>query len=165
LIKNKEGKHLTSQILYVNGRRYTMTIPLTYTTLIEFLRRELQIKSVRRGCDFGGCGACTVLVQEKTVYSCMYPLNRAVEKEIITLEGITDTRIGKELVELFAKNHAYQCGYCTPGIILSAYSLLSRSKDISEGIIREWLSGNICRCTGYSVIVDTILEVFSKICR
>jgi aerobic-type carbon monoxide dehydrogenase small subunit (CoxS/CutS family) len=95
----------------------------------------------------------------------MYPLNRAVEKEIITLEGITDTRIGKELVELFTKNHAYQCGYCTPGIILSAYSLLSRSKDISESVIREWLSGNICRCTGYSVIVDTILEVFSKICR
>lgn len=140
----------------VNGDMYHLSVD-PWRTLNEVLRNDLNLTGTKLGCGTGDCGACTVLVDGRTVSSC---LTLAVEmdgKEIMTVEGLAPS--GEELhpiQEAFIEKGAIQCGYCTPGMQLSAYYLLKNNPSPNEQEIREALSGNLCRCTGYNKIVEAI---------
>ena len=142
--------------LNVNGVVYSVPIA-PYDSLNKVLREGLGLTGTKRGCDTGACGSCTVIVDKKSVYSCMYPVVKAQGKAILTIEGLSAN--GEDpLQTILMKNNAFQCAYCAPGIIMSAKALLDAEPHPSETRIREALVGNICRCTGYSRIVDSILE-------
>ena len=147
----------------VNGDMYHLSVD-PWRTLNEVLRNDLNLTGTKLGCGTGDCGACTVLVDGRTVSSC---LTLAVEmdgKEIMTVEGLAPS--GEELhpiQEAFIEKGAIQCGYCTPGMQLSAYYLLKNNPSPSEQEIREALSGNLCRCTGYNKIVEAIAAAAQKL--
>jgi carbon-monoxide dehydrogenase small subunit len=140
----------------INGDEYRISVD-PWKTLNELLREELNLTGTKKGCGSGDCGACTVIVDGRSVSSC---LTLAVEmdgKEITTVEGLAPS--GESLhpiQEAFIENGAIQCGFCTPGMELSALYLISRNPSPSESEIRDSLSGNLCRCTGYNKIVDAI---------
>jgi len=132
------------------------------TLLCDFLRHELQLFGVHVGCEHGVCGACTVLVDGRAVRSCTQYAVQAEGRVITTIEGLgSGGRLGA-LQRAFRDHHALQCGFCTPGILLSATDFLSRTPHPSEAEIRAMLSGHICRCTGYAAIVAAIGEAGSK---
>ncbi|MDT7873587.1 MAG: (2Fe-2S)-binding protein [Sulfolobaceae archaeon] len=123
--------------------------------LVHFLRDELGLTGTKIGCDTSTCGACTVLLNGKSVKSCTVLTVQADGAEVTTIEGLD----AKELKEAFKENFALQCGYCTPGMIVQAYYLLKEHQHLSEEEIREGIHGNICRCTGYQNIVKAIRQV------
>ncbi len=125
-------------------------------TLLDFLRGELGLKGTKKGCDSGQCGACTVLMNGKTVDACLVLAIQADGREILTIEGLSSGGRLHPLQEAFVEEGAVQCGFCTPGMILSAKALLDEKKDPSEEEIREALSGNLCRCTGYVKIIKAV---------
>jgi aerobic-type carbon monoxide dehydrogenase small subunit (CoxS/CutS family) len=127
-----------------------------YDSLNKVLREYLGLTGTKRGCDYGGCGACTVVVNGRAVYSCMYPAVKADGKEVITIEGLK--RGGKlhPIQRAFIEVDAFQCGYCTPGAIMSAYALLLKNPNPSEEEIKEAFSGNLCRCTGGSRFAEAV---------
>ena len=125
-------------------------------TLLEVLRQDLGLKGTKRGCDQGHCGACTVIMDGKAVNACMVLAVQADGKKIITIEGLSTGDRLHPLQEAFIEEGAVQCGFCTPGMILSAKALLDEAKQPSEEEIREALSGNLCRCTGYVKIIKAI---------
>jgi len=124
--------------------------------LIDVLRDELNDVSVKEGCGEGECGACSVLLDGKLVNSCILPVIRVEGSEIITLAGLRDTERGKALIEAFATEGAVQCGFSTPGLVMAAEALLARNPAPSEQEIRVGISGNLCRCTGYDLVVRAI---------
>jgi carbon-monoxide dehydrogenase small subunit len=125
-------------------------------TLLEVLREKLNLIGTKEACGMGECGACTVLIDRKPVLACLTLAVDATGKEIITIEGVS-SREGLDAVqESFITNGAVQCGYCTPGMVLTAKDLLSRNPNPSEEQIRAAISGNLCRCTGYTKIVEAI---------
>ncbi|MFH1001082.1 MAG: (2Fe-2S)-binding protein [Bacteroidota bacterium] len=128
--------------------------------LLEVLRDKLGVKSPKCGCDSGDCGACTVLLNSKAVRSCLIFAVEADQQEIITLEGISENGL-TPLQQMLLEKNSFQCGYCAPGMILSATELLEKNPHPTKHEIQEALAGNLCRCTGYSPIIDAILE-FSK---
>ena len=130
-------------------------------SLLSFLREDLGLTGTKEGCGEGDCGACTVLVDGKSVNSCLYPALLAEGKEITTIEGIEKDGCLSEIQQAFIRHGAIQCGFCSPGMIVSAEALLMKNPDPSEYEIRRGLSGNLCRCTGYQQMVDAILEVAS----
>jgi len=142
--------------LTINGDTYAVAVD-PWRTLNEVLREDINLTGTKLGCGSGDCGACTVIVDGRSVSSC---LTLAVEmdgKEIMTIEGLAPS--GEKLhpiQESFIEKGAIQCGFCTPGMELSAYHLLSKNPNPSEREIREGLSGNLCRCTGYNKIVEAI---------
>jgi aerobic-type carbon monoxide dehydrogenase small subunit (CoxS/CutS family) len=125
-------------------------------TLLDVLRQDLNLKGTKRGCDQGHCGACTVILDGKAVNSCLVLAVKADGKKITTIEGLSSGGKLHPLQEAFVEEGAVQCGFCTPGMILSAKSLLDEKPNPSEEEIREALSGNLCRCTGYVKIVKAI---------
>ena len=125
-------------------------------TLLDFLREELGMKGTKKGCDSGQCGACTVIMDGKPINACLVLATQADGKEILTIEGLSSGKRLHPLQEAFAEEGAVQCGFCTPGMILSAKALLDDKKDPSEEEIREALSGNLCRCTGYVKIIKAV---------
>jgi carbon-monoxide dehydrogenase small subunit len=132
-------------------------------TLSYVLREELDLIGTKEGCLGGHCGACTVLIDGKAVMSCLYLAMKAQEKEILTIEGLkTDDGSLHPLQEAFIEHFAVQCGYCTPGIIMTAKAILDENPTPSEEEVREGLNGNICRCTGYTKIVEAILSAAEK---
>lgn len=143
--------------LRINGRRYDLKLG-PYALLSDVLREELGLKGTKRGCDFGGCGACTVLMDGQAIYSCMMPAREAEGHEITTIEGLAVDGKLTGVQQSFVKNMGFQCGYCTPGIIMSATALLRRNPHPSDDDIREALAGNLCRCTGYTSIFKSIKE-------
>jgi aerobic carbon-monoxide dehydrogenase small subunit len=150
----------TIVILNVNGRQERVRVG-AYDTLSRVLREELGMTGTKRGCDYGGCGACTVSIDGKAVYSCMYPVQYADGKEILTVEGLAEKdQAGQELLsqiqESFLVNGGLQCGYCTSGIMMSTKCLLDRNPAPTMKDIQESLAGNICRCTGYGRILESI---------
>lgn len=125
-------------------------------TLLDFLREDLGLKGTKRGCGSGQCGACTIIMDGKTMNACLVLAIQADGKEILTIEGLSSGGRLHPLQEAFVEEGAVQCGFCVPGMILSAKSLLDEKKDPSEDEIREALSGNLCRCTGYVKIIKAV---------
>jgi aerobic-type carbon monoxide dehydrogenase small subunit (CoxS/CutS family) len=147
--------------LNVNGTTYSIDVK-PYDSLNRVLREEIGLTGTKRGCDTGGCGSCTVIIDGKAMYSCMYPVLKAEGKKVLTIEGLSE-RGEHPLQSVSVKNAAFQCAYCGPGIIMSAKALLDRNQNPSETDVREALVGNICRCTGYGKIVDSILEAAGQL--
>lgn len=140
----------------LNGKQVSLTVsPLT--RLVDVLRENFGLTGVKEGCGEGECGACSVLVGGKLVNSCLTPLGIVNQTSIITIEGFRETARYKVLADAFAQAGAVQCGYCTPGMLMAAEALLQSNSLPKEQEIREALSGNLCRCTGYSMIIEAIL--------
>jgi aerobic carbon-monoxide dehydrogenase small subunit len=149
---------LTSTIdLEVNGKKYRGIKVKPYDTLSRVLREELGLTGTKRGCDYGGCGACTVAIDGRSIYSCMYPAQYAEGKKILTVEGLAkgDDELS-EIQRSFLEKGGLQCGYCTSGILVSTKILLEGKLELTELDIKEALAGNICRCTGYNRILESI---------
>ncbi len=152
--------------LQVNGREEKVAVE-DADTLLEVLRDRFKLWSVREGCGVGACGTCTVLLDGRPVSSCFLLAVRAAGREILTLEGLSD---GKDqdlhpIQEAFVTQRALQCAYCTPGFVLSVKALLDEIPDPSDDEIREYLSGNLCRCAGYADILRAVrvAQVSSKL--
>lgn len=142
--------------LRVNGENYDLELKSS-RTLLDVLRGEIGLTGTKRGCDTGDCGACTVLMDGKPVTSCLVLAVDAEGKEILTIEGISSVPLKfHPLQTAFLKYGAVQCGYCTPGMILSAKALLDRNPNPTEQEIKRAIAGNLCRCTGYVKIVEAI---------
>ena len=124
--------------------------------LIDVLREDLGMTGTKEGCGIGECGACTVLVEGQAVNSCLILVGQIQGKKVVTVEGLAKSDILHPLQENFIKYGAVQCGYCTPGMLLSATALLESKPDPSEKDITEAIAGNLCRCTGYKQIIDAI---------
>jgi carbon-monoxide dehydrogenase small subunit len=128
-------------------------------TLLDFLRDDLNLGGTKKGCDLGNCGACTVLINGKPINSCLVLAVEAEGQEILTIEGLSEEKRLHPIQEAFIEHGAVQCGYCTPGMILSAKALLDENPHPTEWEVRVAISGNLCRCTGYKKIVEAILSV------
>ncbi len=146
--------------LTVNGKDYNLEVKAGGTTLLDILRDELDLTGAKRGCDRGECGTCTVLIDGRPVRSCLTLAVLADGRDIVTIEGL-EKENGRldPLQESFIEHGAIQCGFCTPGMILSGKALLEENPDPSEAEVRRSISGNLCRCTGYSKIVEAIMKV------
>ncbi len=140
----------------VNGDEYTRLVKAN-TLLVNFLREELDLIGTKRGCELGDCGSCTVLLDGKPVNSCLVLAVEADGKEVTTVEGLAKTNELDIIQQKFIEHAAMQCGYCTPGMIMSAKALLERNPKPTEYEVREAIAGNLCRCTGYVNIVEAIL--------
>lgn len=148
--------------LLVNGDTYELAVP-PWRTLNEVLRDDLELTGTKLGCGTGDCGACTVLIDGRSVSSCLTLAVEAAGREITTIEALAvSTEELDPIQEAFVEKGAIQCGYCTPGMIMSAKFLLDRNPDPSEAEIRAGLSGNLCRCTGYNKIVDAIADAAGR---
>ncbi|HEY2598087.1 MAG TPA: (2Fe-2S)-binding protein [Candidatus Dormibacteraeota bacterium] len=142
----------------VNGRAQDLSVD-TRTLLVHMLREDLRLTSVHIGCTTGNCGACTVVLDGKTVKSCCVLAVDVAGSEVTTIEGLsTNPDELHPVQEAFIEKHGTQCGFCTPGMVLAAVSLLKSNPDPSEDEIRHGISGNLCRCTGYHNIVLSIEE-------
>jgi carbon-monoxide dehydrogenase small subunit len=148
--------------LTVNGRSYTGTVETRYN-LADILREKLNLTGTHVGCEHGACGACTVLVDGEAVRSCLMLGVQANGKDITTIEGLADGDQLNPLQAAFRKHHGLQCGFCTPGFLTTLTAYLRDNPDPTEAEIREAVSGNICRCTGYQGIVAAALDAASQI--
>jgi aerobic carbon-monoxide dehydrogenase small subunit len=126
--------------------------------LLEVLREKLGVKSPKCGCNKGDCGTCTVILNGKTVRSCLVLAIEVDNQEVVTLEGLMGNGL-TPLQESFLKNNSFQCGFCAPGIILSATELLGKNSKPEKKEIQEAIAGNLCRCSGYSPIIDAIIDL------
>ena len=141
----------------LNGVEVSVEAPATMT-LLDMLRTELGITSVKKGCEQGECGACTVLIDGSPVTSCIVLAPQTEGRRVNTIEGLAENPLMKELREAFMENGAVQCGFCTPGMLLSAYALLRDNRHPTEDEVKTAIEGNICRCTGYVKIIEAILD-------
>jgi CO/xanthine dehydrogenase Mo-binding subunit/aerobic-type carbon monoxide dehydrogenase small subunit (CoxS/CutS family) len=147
--------------LIVNGQSHEVAVE-PQTILLDVLRDELGLTGTKRGCDYGGCGTCTVLMDGKPVLSCLTLAVDAQDKEITTVEGLARDGKLSPLQQAFIEQGAIQCGFCTPGMLLSAQALLDKTPEPTEEEVRHAISGNLCRCTGYHKIVKAILDVAKR---
>jgi carbon-monoxide dehydrogenase small subunit len=148
--------------LNVNGRKVTSASDGSQT-LLDFLREDLDLTGTKRGCDHGDCGACTVLIDGKPVNSCLVLVSEVAGRDITTIEGLS--RDGKlhPLQQAFWEEGAVQCGYCTPGMLLTAKALLDEVPEPDEEQVKRAISGNLCRCTGYGKIIRAIRSAADKV--
>lgn len=144
--------------LIVNGEKVAARVPVG-RHLIDFLRLDLGLTGAHAGCEHGVCGACTVQVDGEAVRGCLMLAAQAEDAVVWTIEGLTDSGTIADLQEAFVARNALQCGFCTPGVLVAAVDLLNQSGVPDRAVIREHLSGNYCRCTGYEAIVDAISTV------
>ncbi|MDF1591128.1 MAG: (2Fe-2S)-binding protein [Desulfobacterales bacterium] len=147
--------------LKVNGEIHAVSVKPN-ETLLDVLRDKIGLTGTKKGCDTGQCGACTVLLDGKPVTSCLMLAIDVKKSEILTIEGLADNGSLHSLQEAFVNEGAVQCGYCTPGMILSAKALLDQNPHPSEGEIKEAISGNLCRCTGYVKIIQAVSSAAAK---
>lgn len=145
----------------VNGRERELRVD-PWRTLLDVLRDDLQLTGTKLGCEGGECGACTVLLDGKPVVACMALAADADGRDILTIEGISSPEHLHPLQDAFIKMSSFQCGYCAPGIIMSAKALLDQTPHPTEGEIREAIAGNLCRCTAYVGIVKAIQSVAAE---
>ena len=139
----------------VNGKKAQLSVGGNQT-LLELLREQLDLTGTKRGCDSGDCGACTVLMDGRPVNACLVLAAEVAGSDIITIEGLGPHDKLHPLQQAFVDYNAVQCGFCTPGMILTASALLDENPHPTEGDIRRYLQGNLCRCTGYGKIVQAI---------
>ena len=147
-----------STTLTINGVRRELR-PEAWTSLLDLLRHELKLTGTKKGCDHGQCGACTVLIDGKRANACLVLAASIDGADVTTIEGLADTGALHPVQQAFIEHDAFQCGYCTPGQIMSAVALLSEGQARTRDEIREWMSGNLCRCGAYPNIVDAIEAV------
>lgn len=150
------GPQKVPLILEVNGRRQSLEVE-PRRTLLEALRVDLGLTGTKIGCDMGNCGACTVLVDGVPVYSCLTLALDCTGKPVATVEGLSQSGALDPLQEAFVQHDALQCGFCTPGQVMSAYALLERTPHPTEAEVVEAMSGNLCRCGAYRGIVRAVL--------
>ena len=143
--------------LTINGKPVEREVD-SRQNLADFLRHDLTLTGTHVGCEHGVCGSCTVQQNGAPVRSCLMLAVQADESEITTVEGLADHGSLGPLQQAFKKNHALQCGFCTPGFLMTADALLRKSAPLNEAEVRQAVSGNLCRCTGYQNIVDAIVE-------
>src|SRR5207249_2380201 len=148
--------------LQVNGFAQEVAIDARHT-LLDVLRREFKLFSVREGCGIGMCGACTVLIDGKPMGSCLLLAGLVGEREIVTVEALTQDGALHPIQQAFVDHTAFQCSYCTPGFILTTKALLDEKPDVSEAEVREYLSGNLCRCGSYIKIVQAVLDARDRL--
>jgi len=146
----------------VNGEEYDLLID-SKKTLLELLRDDLDLTGTKEGCDEGECGACSVILEGKLVNSCLVLAVEADNGEITTIEGIHRGEELHPIQKAFIDSGAVQCGFCTPGMIISTKALLEEISDPSEEDIKHYLEGNLCRCTGYSKIIDAVNNAINPI--
>jgi aerobic carbon-monoxide dehydrogenase small subunit len=130
--------------------------------LADFLRQELELTGTHLGCEHGICGACTVLIDGRTARGCLTLAAQISGKSVETIEGLTENGTLADLQKEFIERNAAQCGFCSSGMLLTGYELLSRRETLSRAEIREFISGNMCRCTGYHAIVDAVEAVMAR---
>ena len=147
--------------LTVNGTEHTADVPAN-SLLVEILREHLNLTGTHVGCDTSQCGACTIHMNGCSVKSCTVLAGQADGADITTIEGIGTVDALHPMQEAFRENHALQCGFCTPGMIMSAIDLVEKGKPLDEHSVREGLEGNLCRCTGYHNIVKAVLDAQEK---
>jgi aerobic-type carbon monoxide dehydrogenase small subunit (CoxS/CutS family) len=148
--------------LNVNGKVHEVFVE-PWRTLLDVLRDDLGLTGAKRGCDDGNCGACTVLLDGKAVKSCLILVPQARNRSILTIEGLGNEENLHPLQQAFIDHFAVQCGFCTPGMILTAKALLAENPKATEEDIRHGLHGNICRCTGYAKIVQAVLAARDRL--
>lgn len=146
----------------INNRKYEFSVSPNQT-LLHFLREELGLTGTKCGCEIGECGACTVLLNGEAVNSCLVLVPQIDGKEVLTVEGLAKGGKLHPLQESFMNHDAVHCGFCTPGMLMSAKALLDKNSDPDEKEIRTAISGNLCRCTGYVQIVEAINDASEKI--
>ncbi|HIM35231.1 MAG: (2Fe-2S)-binding protein [Pseudomonadales bacterium] len=147
--------------LTVNGTEHTTDVP-DNSLLVEIIRERLNLTGTHVGCDTSQCGACTIHMNGRSVKSCTVLAGQADGADITTIEGIGTVDALHPMQEAFRENHALQCGFCTPGMIMSAIDLVEKGKPLDERSVREGLEGNLCRCTGYHNIVKAVLDAQDK---
>ena len=145
----------------INGKKITKEVP-DNVMLSDFLRDKLALTGTHVGCDTSQCGACVIHLDGNSVKSCTILVADCDGSEITTIEGLASNGKMHPMQEAFKKHHGLQCGFCTPGMVMSAVDLLQKNKNPSEQEIRDWLEGNICRCTGYQGIVAAVKDAASK---
>ena len=148
-------------VLTVNDQEHKENVPVTMS-LLEYLRDNLGLKGVKEGCGTGDCGACTVLLDGAPVNACLTLAVEADGRRVTTIEGLCKDGEMCDLQQAFVEHGAVQCGYCSPGMIITAQGLLAENANPREADVRHALAGNLCRCTGYESIVKTILDVAGK---
>jgi carbon-monoxide dehydrogenase small subunit len=144
--------------LNINGDVHEILVA-THHTLLEVLREQLGLMGTKRGCDLGACGACTVLIDGEANLSCLMLAVDAVGKQVITIEGLSEAGGLHPLQSAFVDQGALQCGFCTPGMILTAKAILDEEKHPTEEVIKQKMAGNLCRCTGYKKVVEAVMRV------
>jgi len=145
----------TTVSMTVNGKKVSGSVE-PRTLLVQFIRETLGLTGTHVGCDTSQCGACVVHVDGKSVKSCTILAAQAEGSDVLTIEGVAKDGKLHPMQEAFREHHGLQCGFCTPGMVMSALDLVKQNKNPSEQQIRDWLEGNICRCTGYHNIVKAI---------
>ncbi len=143
---------------FVNGKKIEKEVDSSLT-LLSFLRDTLRLTGTKEGCGEGECGACTVLVDNKNVNACIFPITQAQNKNILTIEGVSENGELNKIQQSFLSHGAVQCGFCSPGMVMSAKALLDKNPNPTEEEIRRGMSGNLCRCTGYTAIVKAIKDL------
>jgi carbon-monoxide dehydrogenase small subunit len=144
--------------LNINGDVHEMLVA-THHTLLEVLREQLGLMGTKRGCDLGACGACTVLIDGEAYLSCLMLAVDAIGKQVVTIEGLSEDGDLHPLQSAFVDQGALQCGFCTPGMILTAKAILDEEKHPTEEVIKQKMAGNLCRCTGYKKVVEAVMRV------
>jgi carbon-monoxide dehydrogenase small subunit len=145
----------------INGKRYEADVE-PRLLLVDFIREKARLTGTHVGCDTTSCGACTVILDGRSVKSCTYLAVAANGRQVTTVEGLASNGQLHALQEAFWENHGLQCGYCTPGMLMSALHLLSKNPQPSDLEIRRGIAGNVCRCTGYQLIVESIKAAAGK---
>lgn len=143
---------------HVNGEVYDVLIKPS-DTLLHVIREKVGLIGTKGSCENGDCGACTVLIDDKPMKSCMVLAVECIEKKIVTIEGLKNTEIQQAFVDF----NGFQCGYCTSGFIMNAYAMLEEEPDMTKEIQENWLSANLCRCTGYEGIVEAVEKAKKEI--
>jgi carbon-monoxide dehydrogenase small subunit len=153
----------TTQVrLTVNGSPQEVTVEAR-KTLADVIREDLRLTGTHLGCEHGVCGACTILLDGEPVRSCLMLGVQAAGCEIVTVEGVATGGVMHPVQQAFWDSHSFQCGFCTPGFVITAYALLRDGSELSEDDVRAELSGNLCRCTGYQSIVEGVLTAAERL--
>lgn len=145
----------------LNNKKVTIDVTPSMR-LLDVIREEIHLTGTKEGCGEGECGACTVLVNGEPYNSCLTPVANVIGKEVMTIEGFRETKAYRVIADAFANQGGSQCGFCTPGMILASYAVLRKNPHPNEEEIREALSGNLCRCTGYNSIVNAVMLASKK---
>ena len=145
----------------LNGKKTEVDVSPSMR-LLDVLRNVYHLTGVKEGCGEGECGACTVLVNDEPYNSCLTPVINVSDKEVLTIEGFRNSKEYRVIADAFASQGGSQCGFCTPGMILASYAVLKKNPHPSEEEVRNALSGNLCRCTGYQAIVNAVMLASKK---